>query len=215
MGTATAHRGSTPAGGQLVPGVAEVITADSTRRPAARFLTVTEKVMVAAALAARFPVQVRFGLSNDTAPAARFPVQVRFGLSNDTAVAVAVASPLYAALSRTRPSASVNVTPVNRVVLVLETVIVKSTVPPGAADDVPVLAAMTSGSAPIASVTASVVISPSASLTCTVNAELPSAVGVPDRTPVEAFSVIPAGRRPALTDHVNGPVPPDTASVSR
>ena len=197
IGTAIVHRGSVPVARQLLPGVAEVITADSTPRPAAGFLTVTEKVMVAAA------------------PAARFPVQVRFGLSNDTVPAVAVASALYVAPSKTRASASVNVAPVNGVVPVLETVIVKSTVPRGAAGDVPALAAMTSGSAPIASVTASVATSPSASLTRTVNAELPTAVGVPDSPPLDAFSVIPAGRLPGLTDHANGPVPPDTASVSR
>jgi hypothetical protein len=48
----------------------------------------------------------------------------------------------------------------------------------------------------------------------TVKLELPGVVGVPDSTPVEEFRLIPAGRPPLLTDHVYGPVPPVTVSVS-
>src|ERR1700733_3527101 len=53
-----------------------------------------------------------------------------------------------------------------------------------------------------------------ASVTFTVKLDVPSAVGVPDSAPVDAFSVIPAGRLPLLTDQVYGPVPPETASVA-
>src|SRR6202453_1953180 len=54
------------------------------------------------------------------------------------------------------------------------------------------------------------------SVTCTVKAELPAAVGVPEITPVEAFSDSPAGSDPApgTTDQLYGAVPPVAASVA-
>src|SRR5580700_5902662 len=55
---------------------------------------------------------------------------------------------------------------------------------------------------------------PLASVTFTVKLDVPAAVGVPDNTPVEPFSVIPSGRLPLLTDQVYGPVPPATANVT-
>ena len=42
---------------------------------------------------------------------------------------------------------------------------------------------------------------PLASVTLIVKLDVPAAVGVPDRTPVEEFRVMPAGRLPLLTDH--------------
>ena len=39
-------------------------------------------------------------------------------------------------------------------------------------------------------------------------------VGVPDSSPVDAFRVTPGGSVPALTDQVNGLVPPVTVSWS-
>ena len=42
----------------------------------------------------------------------------------------------------------------------------------------------------------------------------PSVVGVPDSSPVEAFSVRPGGRLPPDTAQVKGPVPPVTESAS-
>src|SRR5262249_5106226 len=52
------------------------------------------------------------------------------------------------------------------------------------------------------------------SLACTVKESAPAVpVGVPDRTPVVAFSDMPVGRVPALTDHVTGPTPPVVVSV--
>src|ERR1700689_1696225 len=67
--TVAVHRASVPPAGQLVPAVAEVIVLARTLLPASGLLTVTVKVMVAVAPAARFPVQVRFGLAKETAPA--------------------------------------------------------------------------------------------------------------------------------------------------
>ena len=96
----------------------------------------------------------------------------------------------------------------------LVTVTVKCTVPPGTAGDGLAVAAMTSGPDPMTSVTASVAVAAKASLTWTVKAKLPAVAGVPDRTPVEAFSVRPDGRLPADTDQANGPVPPVTVRVS-
>ena len=55
---------------------------------------------------------------------------------------------------------------------------------------------------------------PLASVTLTVKLEVPSAVGVPASTPVDAFRVIPAGGVPLLTDQVYGAVPPVAVSVS-
>ena len=54
---------------QLLLDVVEVIVLARLLFPVSGLLTVTEKVMVAAAPTARFPVQVRFGLANDTVPA--------------------------------------------------------------------------------------------------------------------------------------------------
>src|SRR5579872_2103275 len=53
-----------------------------------------------------------------------------------------------------------------------------------------------------------------ASVTLTVKLDVPAAVGVPESTPVEALSVIPAGSVPLLTDQVYGAVPPLTVSVN-
>src|ERR1700677_5242378 len=52
------------------------------------------------------------------------------------------------------------------------------------------------------------------SVTCTVKADLPAAVAVPEIIPVEAFSDSPAGSDPApgTTDQVYGAVPPVAAS---
>ena len=74
--TVVVQRGSVPPAGQLFPAVAETMVVARMPSPVKGLFTVTEKVMVA------------------VAPAARFPVQVRFGLANDTVPAVAVASPL-------------------------------------------------------------------------------------------------------------------------
>ena len=54
---------------QLLPGVAEVIVLARILFPVSGLFTVTENVIVAVAPTARFPVQVRFGLANDTVPA--------------------------------------------------------------------------------------------------------------------------------------------------
>ena len=51
-----------------------------------------------------------------------------------------------------------------------------------------------------------------ASITLTEKVVLPVVVGVPDSSPVDAFSVNPGGRLPLLTDQVNGLVPPLTVS---
>lgn len=53
-----------------------------------------------------------------------------------------------------------------------------------------------------------------ASVTLTVNEDVPDAVGVPEIAPVEAFSVSPAGSEPLLTDHEYGVVPPLACSVA-
>ena len=68
-GTELEHRGSVPPAGQLLPAVAEVTVLAISLSPVSGFFTVTENVIVAAAPTARFPVQVRFGLENDTLPA--------------------------------------------------------------------------------------------------------------------------------------------------
>ena len=49
---------------------------------------------------------------------------------------------------------------------------------------------------------------PLASVAVMVNGELPVVVGVPERTPVEAFKLSPGGRLPAVTAKVYGAVPP-------
>ena len=67
--TVAVQRASVLPAKQLVPEVAEVIVLVRILLPVSGLLTVTEKVMVAVAPAARFPVQVRFGLANETVPA--------------------------------------------------------------------------------------------------------------------------------------------------
>jgi hypothetical protein len=53
----------------------------------------------------------------------------------------------------------------------------------------------------------------SESLTPTVKLEVPAAVGVPEITPVLAFSANPAGKLPVLMLHVYGATPPLAANV--
>ena len=61
--------GSALPDGQLLPVVADVIMPARILFPVSGLFTVTENVIVAVAPTARFPVQVRFGLANDTVPA--------------------------------------------------------------------------------------------------------------------------------------------------
>ena len=68
-GTVAVQAGSVLPAAQLLPGVAEVIVLARILFPVSGLLTVTENVIVAAAPTARFPVQARFGLANDTLPA--------------------------------------------------------------------------------------------------------------------------------------------------
>jgi hypothetical protein len=68
-GTLTAQRESVLPAAQLLPVVVEVTVLARILFPVSGLFTVTENVMVALAPGARFPVQVRFGLANDTAPA--------------------------------------------------------------------------------------------------------------------------------------------------
>src|ERR1019366_3874080 len=51
---------------------------------------------------------------------------------------------------------------------------------------------------------------PLASTTLTVKLEVPAVVGVPEITPVEVFSVSPAGSVPEVSENLNGAVPPVT-----
>ena len=60
--TVFAHRASVLPLAQLLPAVAEVRVLARILFPVSGLLTVTENVIVATAPAARFPVQVRFGL---------------------------------------------------------------------------------------------------------------------------------------------------------
>ena len=60
--TVAVQRASALPAKQLVPAVAEVIVLARILFPVSGLFTVTEKVMVAVAPAARLPVQVRFGL---------------------------------------------------------------------------------------------------------------------------------------------------------
>ena len=53
-----------------------------------------------------------------------------------------------------------------------------------------------------------------ASVSFTVNDEVPDPVGVPEITPDEPFSVNPAGSDPLLILHVYGVVPPLACSVA-
>ena len=52
------------------------------------------------------------------------------------------------------------------------------------------------------------------SVTCTVNTDVPEAVGVPEITPVLVLSVNPAGRLPAGIDHERVPLPPLDCSLA-
>ena len=52
------------------------------------------------------------------------------------------------------------------------------------------------------------------SVTWNVTDPLPPPVGVPEITPVLAVKLSPGGNDPAVTAHVYGLVPPDTASVA-
>ena len=54
---------------------------------------------------------------------------------------------------------------------------------------------------------------PAESVARMVNVGEPPVVGVPDNTPVAAFSVKPAGNAPVETANVYGPVPPPPVSV--
>ena len=54
--------------GQLLPGAAEVTALDRILFPVSGLFTVTENVIVAVAPGASVPVQVRFGLANETVP---------------------------------------------------------------------------------------------------------------------------------------------------
>ena len=49
------------------------------------------------------------------------------------------------------------------------------------------------------------------STTCTVKEKLPTAVASPDKTP-EELKLKPAGKAPAVTDHVYGGTPPEACS---
>ena len=53
----------------------------------------------------------------------------------------------------------------------------------------------------------------SESVTPTVNAYEPPAVGVPDNVPLDASNTNPAGNDPDVTDQLNGPTPPDAANT--
>ena len=67
--TVAVQLGSVLPAGQLLPAVAEVIVLARRWSPVSGLFTVTENVIVAVAPTARFPVQVRFGLANETGPA--------------------------------------------------------------------------------------------------------------------------------------------------
>lgn len=53
-----------------------------------------------------------------------------------------------------------------------------------------------------------------ASVTLTVNVEVPDVVGVPEIAPDDPVNVNPAGRDPVLTLHVYGVVPPPACKVA-
>ena len=67
--TVLEHRVSVLPLAQLLVDVVEVTLLTRLLLPASGLFTVTENVIVAAAPTARSPVQVRFGLANDTLPA--------------------------------------------------------------------------------------------------------------------------------------------------
>jgi hypothetical protein len=52
-----------------------------------------------------------------------------------------------------------------------------------------------------------------ASVTCTVNDDVPDVVGVPEMTPVDAVRLSPAGNVPAVMLQVYGVVPPVAWSI--
>ena len=74
--------------------------------------------------------------------------------------------------------------------------------PPGAAVAVLAVTATVSMLDKMVIEVAKVAVSFLASVTLTVKLEVPAVVGVPDTTPVDAFSVRPAGSVPALIDQV-------------
>ena len=67
--TVAVHAAAPLPAAQLLPGVTEVIVLASTLFPVSGLFTVTENVTVSLAPTARFPVQIRSGLANDTVPA--------------------------------------------------------------------------------------------------------------------------------------------------
>ena len=67
--TVEEQAGAVPPDGQLLPVAADVIALDKIPFPVSGLLTVTENVIVAVAPGASVPVQVRFGLANETVPA--------------------------------------------------------------------------------------------------------------------------------------------------
>src|ERR1700688_1648796 len=71
--TVAAQRASVLPAAQLLPAVAEVIVLARILLPVSGLFTVTENVIVADAPAARFPVQVRFGLAKVSEPAVVVP----------------------------------------------------------------------------------------------------------------------------------------------
>ena len=91
--TVEVHRASVPDTGQLLPAVADVTVLTRILSPVSGFFTVTENVSVA------------------PAPTARFPVQVRVELANETLPTVAAASLLYVASSGSPSSGSVKLAP--------------------------------------------------------------------------------------------------------
>ena len=72
-----------------------------------------------------------------------------------------------------------------------------------------------SGAAAIEMLSDCVMVLFAASLTCTVNEELPDAVGVPESTPVDAARLKPAGSAPTVTLQVYGLVPPLACKVAK
>jgi hypothetical protein len=67
--TVEEHAGAVPPDGQLLPRAADVTALDKIPFPVSGLFTVTENVTVAVVPGASVPVQVRFGLANETAPA--------------------------------------------------------------------------------------------------------------------------------------------------
>ena len=67
--TVEEQAGAVPPAGQLLPPAADVTALDRILFPVSGLLTVTENVTVVVAPGASVPVQVRFGLANETLPA--------------------------------------------------------------------------------------------------------------------------------------------------